>query len=71
VPDDAVFSFEVEARSKKILLSLDYRSKAVEVKSHFSVKKANFTVQLVSLSKDSFVKSLRSKLHWGLDQRTN
>lgn len=71
VSDDAVFSFEVEARSKKILLSLDYRSKAVEAKSHFSVKKADFTVQLVSLSKDSFVKSLRSKLHWGLDQRIN
>lgn len=69
VPDITLLSFEVEARSKKVLASLDNRSKAVEISTRFSVSKEKFDAVLLRLPQDDFVDTLRGKLYWGADMR--
>lgn len=69
VSDKSVISFEIEGRDKKFLVSLDSRSKAVPATIKLSVKKEKFTVKLVELEGYNFLKTLRNKLNWGLDNR--
>ena len=69
VPDDSKLSFEIEGRAKKVLLTLDSRSKAVSTQSKFFVDKANFSVKLVKLNSNSYFNTLRNKLNWGKDAR--
>ena len=69
VPDTSVFTYEVEGRSKKVLVSLDTRSRPVEITQKFSVQKAPFKALFVRLPSDDFIDTLRSKLYWGADLR--
>jgi NAD+ kinase len=69
VPDTSKLSFEVEGRAKKVLLTLDSRSKAVSTQSKFFVDKADFSVKLVKLNSNSYFNTLRNKLNWGKDAR--
>lgn len=69
VTDLARLSFEVEARSRKVLVSLDNRSKAVETSTRFSVSKESFEAILLRLPQDDFMDTLRGKLYWGADLR--
>ena len=69
VPDSSVFTYEVEGRSKKVLVSLDTRSRPVEITQRFSVQKAPFKALFVRIQTDDFIETLRSKLYWGADLR--
>ncbi len=69
VPDTSKLSFEVEGRAKKVLLTLDSRSKAVSTQGKFFVDKADFSVKLVKLNSNSYFNTLRNKLNWGKDAR--
>jgi len=69
VPDTSKLSFEVEGRAKKVLLTLDSRSKAVSTQTKFFVDKADFSVKLVKLDSNSYFNTLRNKLNWGKDAR--
>ena len=69
VPDTSKLSFEVEGRAKKVLLTLDSRSKAVSTQTIFFVDKADFSVKLVKLNSNSYFNTLRNKLNWGKDAR--
>jgi NAD+ kinase len=69
ISDDNVISFEVEGRSDQHLLSLDSRSTAVPDKVRLGVKKADFTFNLVKLSDQNYMDTLRRKLNWGADNR--
>jgi NAD+ kinase len=69
VPDSCEISFEVEARSKRIMVSLDSRSRSIPVNLELKVKKADFPVKLIALKSYNYLQTLRSKLNWGLDLR--
>lgn len=69
VPDSSTLTFEIEGRSKNFLVSLDSRSETVKPGVKLVVKRENFNVRLVKLDMDSFLNTLRLKLHWGLDVR--
>jgi NAD+ kinase len=70
VEDTCVITVEVESRSKNFLVSLDSRSKVIEGRVPITIKKEKFGAQLIKISNHSFLKTLRSKLNWGLDNRT-
>ncbi len=68
-PDDCKVSFQIEGRSNSFLVSLDSRSQIVDSSVRLSVRKADFTARLVRFEEESFIKTLRQKVNWGLDYR--
>lgn len=69
VPDTNIISFEVESRTEKIICALDSRREIVHKNVTLAVKKENFGINLVRLSENNFLQTLRNKLTWGLDKR--
>ena len=69
LPDTSVLSFEVEFRSANYLLSCDSRTTKIQKTIKFHVRKANFSLNLIRLSNESYLSTLRNKLLWGLDAR--
>jgi NAD+ kinase len=70
VSDDVVISFEIEGRASSYLASLDARSQSISGDVNMAVKKANYPLILMRLSNVNFMDTLRSKLNWGYDKRT-
>jgi len=69
IPDDSELSLKVTTREKSFLVSLDSRIATLENETVIHIKKAPFRIQLVQLSSESFIKTLRKKLLWGEDKR--
>jgi NAD+ kinase len=69
VPDDNVISFEVESRSDQIICALDARRELVNKNVQLAVRRESFMINLVRLSENNFLQTLRNKLTWGLDKR--
>ena len=69
VPDNNIISFEIESRSDQIICALDSRREIVSKDVQLDVKKESFDINLVRLSENNFLQTLRNKLTWGLDKR--
>ncbi|MCC7298968.1 MAG: NAD kinase [Bacteroidia bacterium] len=69
VSDDVVLSFEIEGRASSYLTSLDARSKSITNETQMAVRKAEHTFNLIRLTDDNFLDTLRNKLNWGFDRR--
>ena len=69
LPDDSVISFEVEGRTDNFLCSLDSRVETIGPDVHLSVRKCDFSINLIQLSDMSFSRTMREKLLWGYDSR--
>ncbi|OKS85252.1 NAD kinase [Mucilaginibacter polytrichastri] len=68
-PDSSELSFDVETRSANYLISCDSRTAVIEQNMKFRISKAGFELNLVRLNNESYLKTLRNKLLWGLDAR--
>jgi hypothetical protein len=62
-------SFEIEGRGSQFLASLDSRSVTIDQTVQIAIRKADFCVNLVRFEGDTFLKTLRQKMLWGLDNR--
>ncbi|MFY8032976.1 MAG: NAD kinase [Flexibacteraceae bacterium] len=71
VPSSAVFQFQPESRNNNFLISADSRSYRMEESTEIEVKKASFTIKLLRLNEDNFIKTLKNKLNWGWDYRNS
>jgi NAD+ kinase len=69
VPDNNVISFEIESRSDQIICAMDSRREIVNKNVQLAVRKETFQLNLVRLSENNFLQTLRNKLTWGLDKR--
>lgn len=69
IPDDSKMSFEVEARESKFLVTCDSRTVTVERSVKIYIKKADFSLNLIRLNNETYLKTLRNKLLWGIDTR--
>jgi NAD+ kinase len=69
VPDSNIISFEVEGRSDNFICALDARKEIVDKTVQLAVRREAFTISLVRLNENNFLKTLRNKLSWGLDTR--
>ena len=69
IPDDCTITLKVSGREESYLVSLDSRIATLSNETEITIKKAPFAIQLVQLSDDSFIKTLREKLLWGEDKR--
>lgn len=69
ISDNNVISFEIEGRSTSFLVALDARSETIDQTVQLAVRKAPFEFQLIRFNEDNYLKTLRKKLMWGLDNR--
>lgn len=69
VPDTSTIAFEIEGRSRNFLAVLDSRSEKVDANVQLAVSRAPFNAYYVRFNNESFLKTLRQKLNWGMDIR--
>ncbi|MDH5396965.1 MAG: NAD kinase [Cyclobacteriaceae bacterium] len=70
VPDHSRISFRVESRSKHFLVSLDSRFKTVDNNGlELHIQRADFNARLIKLKENTYFKTIRQKLSWGVDIR--
>ncbi|HQX43316.1 MAG: NAD kinase [Saprospiraceae bacterium] len=69
IPDHSVLTFEVEGRSENFLCTLDSRKEIIHSRHQLAIRKCEYTVRLIQLQPVSFLKTIHTKLNWGLDQR--
>ncbi len=69
IPDNSIIKIKVVGGIEEVIVSLDSRSLPVDSETELVIKKENFVVNLVQLDDESYFKTIRDKLMWGLDLR--
>lgn len=67
--DDAEITLKIEGRSSKSLISLDSRVQRIDSSIEIKIKRSEKLVKLIQFPNQTFFKTLRHKLNWGLDKR--
>ena len=65
VPDDWKFDIRVSSRYDAFTVSVDGRSQSLSTDMTLHIERASYTVKVVQIGDNSFLKSLRAKLNWG------
>ncbi len=69
VPNHHHIHLKISSRESEYLISLDSRVYSLPVNTEIEVFSADFTIKLVQIEQNSFVKTLQKKLFWGKDDR--
>jgi NAD+ kinase len=69
IPDNNTIRVKVVGRIKDFFVSLDSRTKQIDSSVELTVQKEDFKISLVQLEDESYFKTIREKLMWGLDIR--
>lgn len=69
VSDHSEISFEIEARSENVLISLDSRSMAVTTDVQLKIRKFKRAGKLIKFKNYNQFDTMRNKLNWGVDYR--
>ncbi|BAO55045.1 NAD kinase [Nonlabens marinus] len=69
IPDHTTIKVKIIGREEEFLASLDNRIASYPNATEITLKKADFTIDLIELHDQSFIKTLRHKLLWGEDKR--
>ena len=69
IPDDTEIKLKVSGREEHYLVSLDSRITSISNNSELVIKKTPFTINMVEIPEETFLKTLRNKLLWGEDKR--
>lgn len=71
IPDDTIITVKVMGRENEFLASLDNRIASYPDETEITLKKADFTIDLIELEHVSFIKTIRHKLLWGGEDKRN
>lgn len=69
IPDNTEIRLRVSGREDTYLVSLDSRIATVPNNTDLILSRATFNINLIELTDQSFLKTLRNKLLWGEDKR--
>jgi NAD+ kinase len=69
IPDHYRLKLRAEGRSSSFIVTLDSRMEVMESSVELNISKAQFGIKLIQLQEQSFLQTLRNKLHWGMDVR--
>ena len=69
IPDNTEIRLRVTGREQQYLVSMDSRIASIANESTLTITKTPFTIKMVEIPDETFVKTLRSKLLWGEDKR--
>jgi len=65
VPDDWKFDLKIGSRYDAYMVSVDGRSQTLTPEMSLHIERAPYTVKVVQIGNNSFLKSLQAKLNWG------
>ena len=65
VPDDWKFDLSVASRYSSYMISVDGRSQILSTDVTLHIERAPYTIKVVQVGENNFLKSLRDKLNWG------
>jgi len=65
VPDEWTFDIKVSSRYDAFMVSVDGRSQSLSTDMNLHIERAAYTVKVVQIGDNSFLKSLQTKLNWG------
>ena len=69
IPDDTEVTLKISGREANYLVSLDSRIATVSNESVLTLRKTPFHINMVEISDETFLHTLRTKLNWGDDKR--
>ncbi len=69
IPDNTSITLFAKGREKEMLVSLDSRITTISHKTKLTIKKASFSIKMIEINDQTFIKTLREKLLWGQDTR--
>jgi NAD+ kinase len=69
IEDSTTIQLKVSGREDNYLVSLDSRIATLSNETIITLKKADFTINMIELNDESFLDTLRKKLLWGADKR--
>jgi NAD+ kinase len=69
IPDKTVIKIKVSAREPQYLVSLDSRMTSFNEDAILTIRKTPFKINMIEIQEESFLKTLRNKLLWGVDKR--
>jgi len=62
-------TFEIEGRSDTYLCTLDNRHEIIKENQKLELKKNKISAKFITIDGDSYMRTIRNKLNWGLDKR--
>lgn len=69
IRDDSIIRIKAEGRDRHFFVSLDSKFKSIKVNTEITLRKADYSINLVQMKNKSFFSTIREKLNWGLDKR--
>lgn len=69
IPNETVIKLKVSTRVDEFLVSMDSDMVSLHKETELTIRKAPFSINLVSTDEGSFIRTLRQKLLWGEDKR--
>ena len=69
IPDNTKITLQANGRENESFLSLDSRTFTIHNDTVIHIKKADFTLKMIQINDQTFIKTLREKLLWGEDTR--
>lgn len=69
IKDDTEIKLKVSGREEQYMVSLDSRIISINNNAVLTLKKADFKINMIEFSDETFLKTLRNKLLWGEDKR--
>jgi Predicted sugar kinase len=70
IRDDWEITLDVESRSHNFLIAIDGRSESCSEGSRLTIRKADYTIKVVKRYNHIFFDTLRTKMMWGIDNRS-
>lgn len=71
VPDARTIRLKIEGRGREYLCSLDSRSVTIESAIELIITRAPFELNVIQTEGQNFLNTIRNKMMWGIDRRTN
>jgi NAD+ kinase len=71
IPNNVNLKIKPQSRNKSHFLTLDNRSYTIPNGCEFHISKAEKSIILILLQNNSFYRTLRNKMMWGVDRRDN
>ena len=69
IPEDTKIDMDITGREDDFSLSLDSRIATIPKGTKIHIEKASFSIKMIHLNDQTFIKTLREKMLWGEDTR--
>jgi len=70
ISDDKHIEIKVNGRENECFISVDSQIFSASVDSKVNISKASYFLKMIEFDEDSYLNTLREKLMWGKDRRT-